>query len=104
MSGEREARELRSKGKELAEGIRADADRQQTVLLAQAYSESETIRGEGDAGATSVYAKAYSQDPEFYSFSRSLTAYKNTFGSKGDIMIVEPDSDFFKYLKDPQGK
>ncbi len=101
---EREARELRSKGKELAEGIRADADRQKTVLLAQAYRESETIRGEGDALASSTYANAFNQDPEFYSFYRSLSAYKSAFSNKGDIMVVEPDSDFFKYLKNPTGQ
>lgn len=98
---DREARELRSTGKELAEGIRADADRQRTVLLAQAYRESETIRGEGDAGAAAVYSRAYNQDAEFYSFYRSLSAYKNSFQSKNDLMVLEPGSDFFKYLKDP---
>lgn len=100
---EREARELRSKGKELAEGIRADADRQKTVLLAQAYRQSETVRGEGDAAAAAIYANAYNQDPEFYSFYRSLNAYKTTFANKGDVMVVEPESDFFKYLKNPKG-
>lgn len=100
---EREARELRSTGKELAEGIRADADRQKTVLLAEAYRESETTRGEGDAIAASTYASAYNQDPEFYSFYRSLNAYKSVFADKGDVMVVEPDSEFFKYLKNPSG-
>lgn len=100
---EREARELRSKGKELAEGIRADADRQKTVLLAQAYRDSETVRGEGDAVAASTYANAYNQDPEFYSFYRSLNAYKSAFANKSDVMVVEPDSEFFKYLKNPSG-
>ncbi len=100
---EREARELRSKGKELAEGIRADADRQKTVLLAEAFREAETLRGEGDAGAAAIYARAYNKDPEFYSFYRSLDAYKSTFGSKGDVMVVEPDSEFFKYLKSATG-
>ncbi|MEH6628252.1 MAG: protease modulator HflC [Motiliproteus sp.] len=99
---ELEARELRSKGKELAEGIRADADRQKTVLLAEAFREAETSRGEGDGAAASIYAKAYTRDPEFYSFYRSLSAYKKTFGNKGDVMLVEPDSDFFKYLRDPK--
>ncbi len=99
---ELEARELRSKGKELAEGIRADADRQKTVLLAEAFREAETSRGQGDGAAASIYAKAYNQDPEFYSFYRSLDAYKRTFGNKGDVMLVEPDSDFFKYLRDPK--
>ncbi|OMH31820.1 protease modulator HflC [Motiliproteus sp. MSK22-1] len=100
---EREARELRSKGKELAEGIRADADRQKTVLLAEAYREAETTRGQGDAAAAAIYAKAYNQDPEFYSFYRSLNAYQKTFSNKGDVMVVDPESDFFKYLKNATG-
>lgn len=99
---EREARELRSKGKELAEGIRADADRQKTVLLANAFREAETTRGEGDAAAASIYARAYNRDSEFYSFYRSLNAYKTTFENKGDVMLLEPESEFFKYLKNPQ--
>ncbi len=101
---EREARELRSKGKELAEGIRADADRQKTVLLANAFREAETTRGEGDAAAASIYARAYNRDSEFYSFYRSLNAYKTTFENKGDVMLLEPESEFFKYLKNPQAK
>jgi membrane protease subunit HflC len=96
---EREARELRSKGKELAEGIRADADRQKTVIAANAYRESELTRGDGDAQAASIYAKAFNQDPEFYSFYRSLDAYRKTFGQGGDVMLIEPESEFFKYLK-----
>ncbi|MBB1485001.1 protease modulator HflC [Oceanospirillum sediminis] len=96
---QREAREHRSQGKELAEGIRADADRQKQIILAEAFRESERIRGEGDAIAASTYAKAYQQDPEFYSFVRSLEAYRNTFNSKDDIMVLEPDSDFFNYMK-----
>ncbi len=99
---EREARELRSKGKELAEGIRADADRQKTVLLANAFREAETTRGEGDAAAASIYARAYNRDSEFYSFYRSLSAYKTTFDNKGDVMLLEPESEFFKYLMNPQ--
>ncbi|WP_207062523.1 protease modulator HflC [Motiliproteus sp. SC1-56] len=95
---EREARELRSKGKELAEGIRADADRRKTVILAEAFREAETLRGEGDATAANIYAKAYRQDPEFYSFYRSLAAYRNTFSDKNDVMVLEPSSEFFKYL------
>jgi len=98
---EREARELRSKGKELAEGIKADADRQRTVIAANAYRESELIRGEGDAQSASIYAKAFNQDPEFYSFYRSLDAYRKTFGQGGDMMIIKPESEFFKYLKQP---
>ena len=96
---QREAREHRSQGKELAEGIRADADRQRQIILAEAFRESERIRGEGDATAASTYAKAYTQDPEFYSFVRSLEAYRNTFNNRDDIMVLEPDSDFFNYLK-----
>lgn len=101
---EREARELRSRGKELAEGIRAEADRQRTIIKANAYRESERIRGEGDAQAAEIYAKAYTQDPEFYSFYRSINAYKASLGKAGDMMVVRPDSDFFRYLKDPSGK
>lgn len=98
---ERLARELRSRGKELAEGIRADADRQKTVIEAEAYRESELARGEGDANAARIYAEAYSQNPEFYSFHRSLQAYRNAFGQGGDVMLLKPDSDFFKYLGKP---
>ncbi len=101
---EREAREHRSKGKEQAERIRADADRQRTVIGAEAYRDAELLRGEGDAKASSIYANAYNKDPEFYSFVRSLNAYKETFKSKGDIMLVDPDSDFFRYFKDSKGK
>ena len=97
---EKEARELRSTGKEKAEKIRAAADRERTIELANAYRDAEELRGEGDADAAGIYAAAYQQDPEFYSFVRSLNAYKQSFSNKGDIMLVEPDSDFFKYLKD----
>lgn len=100
---EKEARERRSQGQELAEGIRAAADREVTVISANAYREAEQIRGEGDAEATSVYADAFGQDPEFYSFTRSLRAYQESFSGDGDIMLVEPDSDFFRYLKDATG-
>jgi len=96
---QRESQEHRSKGYEQAEVIRADADRQQAILAAEAYRESELIRGEGDAEAAGIYAEAFNQDPEFYAFVRSLNAYKETFNDKGDIMLIEPDSDFFKYLK-----
>ena len=101
---EKEARELRSKGNEAAEKIRADADRQETVIAAIAYKKSEQLRGAGDAHASAIYSAAYTQDAEFYSFTRSLKAYRSSFGSKGDILLVEPDSDFFKYLKDPHGR
>ena len=101
---EREAREHRSKGKEQAEIIRADADRQKTILEAEAYRDAELLRGEGDAKAAGIYASAYNQDPEFYAFARSLTAYKNTFKDKQDILLVDPESDFFEYLNNAQGK
>ncbi len=96
---EREAREHRAKGRELAEGIRADADRQRRVLLAEAYRESEELRGQGDAQAAAIYAKAYSQDAEFYSFHRSLQAYRQSFSGKRDMMVLDPKSDFFRYLE-----
>jgi modulator of FtsH protease HflC len=100
---EKEAREHRSQGQELGEGIRAAADREVTVLEANAYRDSELIRGEGDATATSTYAAAFTQDPEFYSFTRSLRAYQDAFRGNGDIMLLQPDSEFFRYLKDPKG-
>ena len=101
---EREARELRSKGNELAEGIRADADRQKTVLQAEAFREAELARGDGDAIAASTYAKAYNKNAEFYSFYRSLDAYKSSFSNKGDVMVLDPKGDFFKYLNSADGK
>jgi membrane protease subunit HflC len=100
---EKEAREHRSQGQELAEGIRAAADREVTVIAANAYREAELIRGEGDAEATRVYAEAFNQDPEFYAFTRSLRAYQDAFQGSGDIMLIQPDSEFFRYLKDSQG-
>jgi modulator of FtsH protease HflC len=100
---EKEAREHRSQGQELAEGIRAAADREVTVLKANAYRDAEQIRGSGDAEATRIYADAFNQDPEFYSFTRSLKAYQESFTGQGDVMLVQPDSEFFRYLKDPQG-
>jgi membrane protease subunit HflC len=100
---EKEARERRSQGKELAEGIRAAADREVTVLLANAYKEAELIRGEGDAEATRVYADAFGQDPEFYAFTRSLRAYQDSFTGDGNMLLLQPDSEFFRYLKDSAG-
>jgi membrane protease subunit HflC len=101
---QREAREHRAMGRELAEGISAAADRQRTVIEANAFRDSQVLRGEGDATAASIYAKVYSQDPEFYAFIRSLEAYRNSFSSKSDIMVVDPSSDFFRYLGDSKGK
>lgn len=98
---EREAREHRSKGQELAEGIRADADRKKVVIEAEAYRDAERLRGEGDAKAAAIYASAYSKDPEFYAFMRSMGAYRETFKSKSDLMVLDPKSEFFRYLDKP---
>ena len=95
---QKEAKEHRSEGLELAEGIRAAADRDQVVIRADAYRESEWLRGDGEAVAAATYAKAYQKNAEFYAFWRSMRAYKETFASKSDIMLLKPDSDFFKYL------
>lgn len=99
----REANELRSQGKELAEGIRAEADRDKVVLEADAYRKAEETRGQGDAQSASIYAKAYNKDSEFYAFTRSLKAYTETFQSN-DVLLLKPDSDFFRYMKDSKGK
>ena len=106
MTAERnsEAQELRSTGKEKAEKIRASADRERTIELANAYRDAEELRGQGDAEAARIYAEAYQQDPEFYAFMRSLNAYKSAFSNKGDILLVEPDSEFFKYLNQQKTK
>jgi modulator of FtsH protease HflC len=101
---ERVARDLRAKGGEAAEKIRANADRERVVLIANAYKEAERLRGEGDGKASEIYANAYNQDAEFYAFYRSLNAYKNSFKDASDVMVLQPDSDFFRYLKDQQGK
>ncbi|MCF6345910.1 MAG: protease modulator HflC [Thiomicrorhabdus sp.] len=94
----RVAKDLRSKGSEAAEKIRADADRQRVVILADAYSEAEILRGKGDAKSAEIYAKAYNLDAEFYSFYHSINAYKISFKDKSDILLVDPKSDFFKYF------
>jgi len=99
---EREAREHRSQGNELAEGIRADADKQRTVILATAFNEAETLRGDGDAESASIYANAYSKDKEFYGFHRSLQSYRTVFNDKGDVLVVEPKGEFFEIMN--QGK
>jgi len=95
----RVAKGLRSEGAEAAERIRADADRQRTVTLAEAYKKAEQLRGDGDAKSANIYAKAYNRNAEFYSFYRSLDAYKKSFSSQGDLMVVDPSSDFFDYFK-----
>jgi len=103
MEAERErvAKELRAKGSEEAEKIRADAERQRQITLAEAYRDSERLRGEGDATATKIQAEAFGQDQEFYTLYRSLNAYKKTFSSRNDLLVVEPDSEFFRYFKNP---
>lgn len=105
MEAERQrvAKDLRSRGAEAAEKIRADADRQRTVILAEAYRDAESTRGEGDAISSEIYAKAFSRNSEFYSFYRSLTAYKKTFGERSDIIVLKPDSEFFKYFNSAKG-
>jgi membrane protease subunit HflC len=100
---DRTAKELRSQGAEAAERIRADADRQRTVTLAEAYRDAEQIRGEGDAKAADTYARAYTKDAEFYAFYRSINAYQSSFNNKADVMVLEPDADFFKYFNNMKG-
>ncbi len=95
----RVANELRSTGSADSEKIRADADKQRTVILAEAYSDAEKIRGEGDAKASQTYAEAFGKNPEFYKFYRSLEAYRATFKTHGDVMVIDSSSDFFKYFK-----
>ena len=101
---EREAREHRSTGKEQAEVIRAAADREKTILEANAYRDAEKLRGEGDAGAAAIYAQSYGKDAEFYAFVRSLTAYRDSFSQRSDLLVLDPSGDFFKYLNNPRGR
>ena len=82
--------------------LSADAEKQREIILAEAYAEAETIRGEGDAESARIYAAAFNKDKEFYKFYRSMTAYRNTFSDKGDVLLIQPDSDFFKYLNNSQ--
>ncbi len=105
MEAERKrvANELRSQGAAEAEKIRADADRQREVLIAEAYREAQQVKGAGDARATSIYAEAFGQSPEFYSFYRSLEAYRASFSGKDDVLVVDPSSDFFKFMKNSGG-
>jgi modulator of FtsH protease HflC len=106
MDSERKrvASQLRSTGSAEAETIRADAEKQREVILAEAYRDAQKLKGEGDAKAAAIYAQAFSQNPEFYSFYRSMEAYKASFHSKSDLLLLEPNSDFFKYLRDAAGK
>jgi modulator of FtsH protease HflC len=101
---DRVARDLRAKGAEAAERIRADADRQRAVILAEAYRDAEQTRGTGDSKAIEIYAQAYSKNPEFYAFTRSLEAYRKSFGDSTNLLVIEPDSDFFRYFKDRKGR
>lgn len=98
------AKQLRSEGQEEAKGVRAAADREREQILAEAYREAQSTRGEGDAKAAEIYAKAYSKNPEFFSFYRSLKAYRTAFEDGQDVLVLEPDSEFFKYFKDMQGR
>ena len=100
----RVAREFRARGEKEAITIRADADRQRTVISAEAYRYAQEMRGAGDAKSAEVYASAYNRNPEFYDFYRSLNAYKSSFGNNNDVMLLEPDSDFFKFFGNPSGK
>ena len=106
MQAERKrvANELRSTGFAEAEKIRAEADKQRQVVVAQAYRDAQRLKGDGDAKATAIYARAFQRNPEFYAFYRSLEAYRQSFKNKGDLLILEPNSDFFKYLKNPSGR
>lgn len=100
MEAERErvAKELRSQGGAQAEKIRAEADRTRDIIEAEAYRDAQKVKGEGDASAAAIYAAAYNRHPEFYAFYRSLEAYRNSFASKNDLIVVEPEGNFFKYL------
>ena len=106
MEAERKrvANELRSQGAADAEKIRADADKQREVIVAEAYREAQKVKGEGDAKASAIYAQAFSQNPEFFAFYRSLDAYRNSFKSKSDVLVLEPNADFFKYMKSAGGR
>ena len=106
MEAERKrvANELRSTGGAEAEQIKADADKRREVVVAEAYRDAQKIKGEGDAKAAAIYAEAFGRSPEFYRFWRSMDAYKQTFRSKSDVLVVDPSSDFFKYMKNGAGK
>ena len=105
MDAERKrvANELRSTGAAEAEKIRADADRQREVIIADAYRDAQRVKGEGDAKASAIYGTAYGKNPEFYAFYRSMDAYKQSFANKNDLMVLQPNADFFRYMKSPRG-
>jgi len=98
------AAERRAEGRESAEGKRAAADRERTIILADAYRDGQIIRGEGDAKAAEIYANAYNKDREFYAFYRSIDAYRKSMGHEGDLLVLDPDNDFFRYLNQSDGK
>ena len=100
----RVAKDFRARGGEAAERIRADADREREIILANAYRDAEISRGEGDAKATEIYAQAFGKNQEFYTLYRSLNAYRTSFSNNNDILLLEPDSDFFKYFNNSQGE
>lgn len=100
----RVASELRAEGAEAAEQIRADAERKRTVLLAEAYRDAEITRGSGDAQASEIYAAAYTKNPEFYAFYRSISAYRRSLGNSGDLLVIAPDGEFFRYLNNSTAK
>jgi membrane protease subunit HflC len=100
---EREAKEFRAEGFELAEGIRADADKQKVVILAEAQKEAETLRGKGDGLAIQIYADAFGQDPDFFAFYRSMQAYRKALSSSDTTMVLSPNSDFFRFFNNIDG-
>ena len=100
----RVAKDFRARGEEAAERIRANADREREIILANAYKDAETVRGEGDARATDIYAQAFGKDEEFYTLYRSLNAYRTSFNNNSDILLLEPDSDFFRYFNNSTGE
>ena len=104
MKNERVAAETRAEGREAAELIRSTADKDRTVILAEAYRDGQIIRGEGDARAAEIYANAYTKDPEFYAFYRSIDAYRNSMGKEGDVLVLDPNNEFFRYLNQSDGK
>jgi membrane protease subunit HflC len=106
MQAERKriANEQRSTGAAEGERIRADADRQREIILAEAYRDAQRVKGEGDAKSSAIYANAFSANPEFYAFYRSMEAYRSSFRGKNDLLLLEPSSDFFRYLRDSQGR
>jgi membrane protease subunit HflC len=96
----RQAAQLRAEGSAVSEQTRAEAERERTEILANAYRQAEIVRGEGDASAADIYARAYGRNPEFYSFYRGMQSYRRSLGKQGDILVITPEGEFFKYLKD----